>query len=157
MTDTPNRDGVARLMYDEALALRQLQESRMNDLRKRATTITSILVSVIVVAAGLSRGDLNRVLLGLSAGFAVVALLAAAYAVLPRGEYVEGPNIAGLHKEQYIKDHPPGRVMRDLAIYHYDIYNTNEDGPIKHVTCAVTVQLASVSIAVLMMLLCYAV
>jgi hypothetical protein len=155
MTPTSNRDEVARPLYDEAITLRRRQEERVNDLRQRATTITSVLVSVIIVAVGLSRQDTSRGMIVLAALLLAVALIAGAYALAPQGKYVEGPNITTLHDVQYMEDHPSGQVLRDLATYHHDNYNANEDGPIRRVTVAVEVQLAAVSMAVLAVLIGY--
>lgn len=134
-----------------------MQEERVRELRQRATTITSTIVSVVVIAVGLSGSGLNRAFVGIAGVAVMVAVGAAAYALMPQKGYVAGPNIDTMHEVQYNLNHPAGRVMRDIALYHFRNVNMNEAGPVKRITDAVVVELVAAAAAVLFVLLAYVV
>lgn len=148
----PTREATGKLIYEEAVRIRALQEARVNDLRARSISVVSVASAALVLAAAAGRDALN----GWLAASTVVAIAAGTIAAIKVqhsfGQYVEGPDIDELINVQFDTAASLASVYRDLASYHYSDYNDNEDGPIDRMRLWFTVEAVFVSVAISVLL-----
>jgi hypothetical protein len=149
----PTREATGEVIYQEALRLRSMQEARVNDIRSRSSAILPASSALVVLAAALGRQSLG----GWVAGFAIAALVAGAIAALlvqrPTGAaWVEGPDVEELAKVQFEDGASLAQVRRDVALYHYRTYVSNEDGPLKQMHMAFMAELAFLTVAICLIL-----
>lgn len=143
------RAEIARVMYDEARRLRELQDGRINDIRQRSITVLTLVSAAVVVVSGVSDTARTNSVAMQFALLAVVAMILSGVAVhVPIGGYSEGPSISDLHDHQY-KDADPGyQVLRDVSLYHHQHYQDNNRGVLKWINLGFAAELIFAAAAV---------
>ncbi len=137
---------IAAEILAEARRLRELQEGRVDEVRRRSMTLVSLMTPAVIVVAGVA-DDPNRPLLALGVSALVLALACTALVQFAKGTYQEGPNILELTAVQYGERHPRHQLLRDLATYHFEIYRSNNGGTLADLHKWFDLQIASCAFA----------
>lgn len=129
------------MVLEEGRRIRDLQERRVDDLRRRSVTVASLVgSSVVVVAAvrGKEFGDWRFLVL---AGL-LVMFIAAGLIHMPR-DYIEGPDVESLYAASATGKFTLNALNLDMGRRHYEHWNSNNIGPIKWMTFAFVGQLTA--------------
>ena len=147
-----NRLASSELILDEARNARALQESRVDDLRRRSASSLPVAAAAVVVAGSLSGDALTAWPTVIAAVAIAVAVGAAVKVQSSIGQYRETVNVDQLCEYQFDEADSLECVRRDLALYHYWNYLANDDGPIRSMQRWFQVQLLSIAVAAALVL-----
>jgi hypothetical protein len=147
------RDESSLLLYEEALRLRNLQDARLEDMRKRSLTLLSFVSAAVTVVVGVA--DEHEISTGAiwAALVMVGVMVGSAIVVQSPSDYIDGPDIKSMASEHYEHADPGHRVRRDLATYHYDHFVKNERKPISRAADALKIEIAAGGGAVIAVLI----
>lgn len=148
-----NRGASSRLIFDEAMRQRGLQDGRFADMRKRSIELVTFLGGASTLALGwaVRRQDVSQWATSVAAVALAVMVVAAIGTQLPRG-YSDGPNIDQLVERQFNEAHEEHLVRRDLAVYYSRILDRNEKA-IRWAARCLRVELVSAATAVVAIVL----
>lgn len=141
------REESSKLMYAEALRLRDLQDGRLGDMRQRSMTLLSYVTAAITLVIGFAADHDFHPAAALVAIGSIVGMVVAAVCVQSPKNYCDGPDIAALASGAYEGADPLHRVRRDLATYHYEHFLSNEKSAVSRSARALKFQMALAGIA----------
>jgi len=134
-----NRNFTARLLLDESLRTREMQDQRIERIRTRSVALMALLGSVVTIVTGLA--DLRND--GVAAGVVAAIVVAAGFAfdvVRPRTS-AESPNLEQFSASHFDAGVSPEFVLRDFALDLRDVYAKVESGTVAPIAKSFSFQL----------------